>query len=96
MWAWESPCPLWLKPGRVQLSAGDGERMQPLRGLGGEWSEHCRALGQLTCSVPLVPSLSPQEMKDLVELPPEISSGSDGLRLCGLTSLSPTRVQQCL
>lgn len=44
----------------------------------------------------LITSLNPQEMKDLIVLIPEMTSGSSGLQLCWLTSLSPSRVQQCL
>lgn len=61
------------------------------------WWAHCRRSRELLCSVPLVTSLNPQEMKDLIDLTPEMTSGSRGLQLCGLTSLSLSlRVQQCL
>lgn len=84
----------------VEGKQAGGEGTQAWRGLGRvawRW-EPCRGLGEVLCSVPLVTSLNLQEMKDLIDLTPEMTSGSRGLQLCGLTSVSlpPSRVQQCL
>lgn len=66
-----------------QGSAGGEERVRVRQG-GGEAGAP-QGIKRAACSVTPVTSLNPQEMKDLIKLTPELSSGSDGQWLCGLT-----------